>query len=301
MEHLNFMANNSILHNKQKKLIIKLGKHEIGGNELAIIAGPCSIESEQQISRIAKDISAIGAQFLRGGAYKPRSSPHSFQGIGEKGFALLASAARKNGMLSVAEVMDEKQLEEATDFIDIMQVGARNMQNFSLLKILGKIKSPILLKRGFAATYQEFLLAAEYILNAGNQNVILCERGIRTFEPMTRFTLDLNLVPLIKELTHLPIIVDPSHGTGIRSLVVPMGSAAIAAGACGLEIEVHYDPENSISDPNQAISLEQFQKAMPLWKAIQKVAQADFNFNKSDISDNGSEGVHRKNIVAEIG
>lgn len=249
----------------EKKLVIKIKNHSIGGDALAIIAGPCSIESEEQIHRIANSVARSGANFLRGGAHKPRTSPRTFQGIGKNGYKYLSDAAKINNMISVSEVMDPLQLEQAVDYIDIIQVGSRNMHNFSLLKLLGQIKKPILLKRGFAATYHEFLSAAEYILEHGNPNVILCERGIRTFEPSTRFTLDLNIVPFMKANTHFPIIVDPSHGTGLRNLVVPMGCAAAAIGVDGLEVEVHYDPDNSISDAEQAISTKEFNHAVPIW------------------------------------
>lgn len=262
------------------KYIIKCKDVEIGGDQLAIIAGPCSVENETQIHRIAKEVSQTGAKLLRGGAHKPRTSPYSFQGLGNKGYDFLAEAAKENGLLSVSEVMDEWQIDYAEGKIDILQIGSRNMQNFSLLKLLGKTKSPILLKRGYAATYQEFLLAAEYILDAGNPNVILCERGIRTFEPMTRFTLDLNLVPMMRYLTHLPVIVDPSHGTGIRKLVTTMATAAIAAGASGLEVEVHHTPAKSITDASQAISIDEFKTAVPLWNAISRCRSQYHNAEK---------------------
>ncbi|MCB1828412.1 MAG: 3-deoxy-7-phosphoheptulonate synthase, partial [Coxiellaceae bacterium] len=248
---------------RDKKLIIDVKGKTIGGGELCVMAGPCSIENEEQIHRIAKSVKQSGAQFLRGGAFKPRTSPYDFQGLGEEGVRYLQEAARENDMVSVSEVMDLDQLEIALGKVDVFQVGARNMQNYTLLKELGKTQTPVMLKRGFAATYREFLNAAEYILNAGNPNVILCERGIRTFESYTRNTLDIGAVPALRELTHLPIIIDPSHGTGIRSMVAPMAYAGVAAGADGIMVEVHYDPDRSYSDAQQAISCEAFAEMMP--------------------------------------
>lgn len=245
----------------------------VGGDELCVMAGPCSIENEAQIHRIAKSVAAVGAKFLRGGAFKPRTSPYDFQGLGLEGLKYIQAAAKENNMLSVSEVMDHDQLELALGRIDILQIGARNMQNYSLLKELGKTDTPIMLKRGFAATYKEFLMAAEYILNAGNPNVMLCERGIRTFEPYTRNTLDIGAVPVLHELSHLPVIIDPSHGTGIRSMVAPMGCAAVAAGADGIMVEVHYDPDKSYSDAQQAISVPHFTKMMHDMQAIRKVVR----------------------------
>lgn len=226
---------------------------EIGGKKIVLMAGSCSVESEEQIMETARQVSACGTQILRGGAFKPRTSPYEFQGLGEKGLQYLQKAAQKYGMLCVSEVMDSSDIELVANYADIVQVGTRNMQNFSLLKQLGKIKNPILLKRGLSATYKEFLLAAEYVLHAGNPNVILCERGIRTFETHTRNTLDIAAVPVLKELSHLPIIVDPSHGTGLRNLIAPMSRAAIAAGADGLLIEVHPEPDMALSDAKQSI------------------------------------------------
>lgn len=253
---------------RDKKLVIEVKGKTIGGNELCVMAGPCSVENEAQIHRIAKSVKEAGAQFLRGGAFKPRTSPYDFQGLGEEGVRFMQEAARENDMVSGSEVMDVDQLEVALGKIDVLQVGARNMQNYSLLKELGKTKTPVMLKRGFAATYREFLNAAEYILNAGNPNVILCERGIRTFESYTRNTLDIGAVPALQGLTHLPIIIDPSHGTGIREMVSPMACAAVAAGADGIMVEVHYDPDRSYSDAQQAISTESFAEMMPKLKAI---------------------------------
>ncbi len=232
----------------------------IGDGHLTLMAGPCSVENEDQIFSIAQSVSQSGAQILRGGAFKPRSSPYSFQGLGKEGLKLLQKAAKKYQLLSISEIMDSEDLELIEEYVDILQVGARNMQNYSLLKKLGKSKKPVLLKRGFASTYQELLMSAEYILSGGNSRVILCERGIRTFETYTRNTLDITAVPILKSLTHLPVIVDPSHGTGMRHLVAPMAKAAIAAGADGLLIEVHTSPEKALSDGVQTISNQEFRE-----------------------------------------
>ena len=247
---------------KSKNTIIRVKDVEIGGHSLFVCAGPCSIESEEQMQACAKAAKSCGAQAIRGGAFKPRTSPYEFQGMGEEGLKLLEKVGQEHGLITISEVMDISQIHSGKHYIDIFQVGARNMQNFNLLKELGKVKNPILLKRGFSATYQDLLMAAEYILSAGNPNVILCERGIRTFETHTRNTLDLNAVPVLKELTHLPIIVDPSHGTGLRSLVTPMARAAVAAGADGLIIEIHPDPDRAISDAQQTVSFAAFDKIM---------------------------------------
>jgi 3-deoxy-7-phosphoheptulonate synthase len=225
----------------------------VGGREIQIIAGPCSVESREQILEIADTVRKGGAKILRGGAYKPRTSPYSFQGLEEEGLKLLAEAREQTGLKIVTEVMDGHNVELVAQYADIVQIGARNMQNFSLLKSLGKIKNPILLKRGMMSSVQEFLMSAEYIMSEGNYNVILCERGIRTFETSTRSTLDLNAIPVIKQLSHLPIIVDPSHGTGRWDLVLPMAKSSIAAGADGLMIEVHPRPEKAFSDGFQSL------------------------------------------------
>ena len=225
----------------------------IGGREIQIIAGPCSVESREQILATADSVREGGAKFLRGGAYKPRTSPYSFQGLEEEGLKLLAEARERTGLKIVTEVMDGHNVDLVAEYADIVQVGARNMQNFSLLKRLGKIEKPILLKRGMMSSVQEFLMSAEYIMSEGNYRVILCERGIRTFETSTRSTLDLNAVPVIKQLSHLPVIVDPSHGTGRWDLVLPMARASIAAGADGLMIEVHPRPEVAFSDGFQSL------------------------------------------------
>ena len=233
------------------------GGSVIGGGRLGVIAGPCSVESEQQIVQIAEDVKASGAAFLRGGAFKPRTSPYSFQGLRAEGLELLREARAKTGLPIVTEIMSAAHLELFED-VDIIQVGARNMQNFELLKELGKIDKPILLKRGLSGTIEELLMSAEYIMAGGNMNVILCERGIRTFETYTRNTLDVSAVPAIKTLSHLPIIVDPSHATGISKLVKPMAFAATAAGADGLIIEVHNDPEHALCDGPQSLTPEAF-------------------------------------------
>lgn len=247
---------------KKARTVIDLNGCQIGGDNFIVIAGPCSVESEEQIERTAASVSKAGAMILRGGAFKPRTSPYDFQGLGEIGLQYLHHAAKKYDLLSVSEVMDTKDIDLVAKYVDILQVGSRNMQNFSLLKEVGRQGKPILLKRGLAATYKDFLMAAEYILESGNPNVILCERGIRTFETYARNTLDLAAVPILKELTHLPIIVDPSHGTGIRSAVPPMTYAALAAGAHGVMIEVHPDPDNAWSDAKQTIHVETFVEMM---------------------------------------
>ncbi len=247
---------------KSERSIIQIKDCQIGGEKLAVMAGPCSIESEEQMHTVAAFVAKAGANILRGGAFKPRTSPYDFQGLGEEGLRYMKQAAEKNHLLSVSEVMDPHHLDLVASYVDILQIGARNMQNFSLLKEIGKTGKPILLKRGLSATYSEFLMAAEYILQTGNPNVILCERGIRTFEPYARNTLDIAAVPILHELSHLPVIVDPSHGTGIRKMVPPMAYAAVAAGADGIMVEVHPDPDRSYSDANQTISLETFSEMM---------------------------------------
>jgi 3-deoxy-7-phosphoheptulonate synthase len=246
----------------KKRTTIEIKGKIIGGEELFVIAGPCSIESKEQMEACAEVAFKNGAQALRGGAFKPRTSPYEFQGVGEEGLKILKEAAEKYHLVTVSEVMDASQITLVASYIDILQIGARNMHNFALLKELGKVKNPILLKRGFSATYQELLLAAEYIMSAGNPNVILCERGIRTFETYTRNTLDLNAVPVLKELTHLPVLVDPSHGTGKRSLVSPMTRAAVAAGADGIILEMQPDPDRAQTDAAQTIDPNLFAKMM---------------------------------------
>jgi 3-deoxy-7-phosphoheptulonate synthase len=243
--------------------IVNVGKGvRVGGNEVVVGAGPCAVESEAQIDSVAESVARLGAKLLRGGAFKPRSSPYSFQGLGEPGLKLMRQAADRNGLLVVTEVMDPSQVQLVLEYADLLQVGARNMQNYHLLRALGDVRKPVLLKRGMSATIEELLLSAEYIMSGGNYDVILCERGIRTFETATRNTLDIAAIPVIKKLSHLPIIADPSHGTGRRDKVVPMARAAVAAGADGLLIEVHPDPEHALSDGAQSLFPEQFGKLM---------------------------------------
>lgn len=256
---------------KDLDTIIKVKDIIIGGKEVIVMAGPCVVENEQQIFETAHQVKALGAKILRGGAFKPRSSPYSFQGLGEEGLKLLAQAGKETGLAVVTEVMSVNQIDLIAKYTDIFQVGARNMQNFVLLTELGKTKKPILLKRGLSATIEELLLSAEYILSEGNYEVILCERGIRTFENYTRNTLDLSAIPAIKRLSHLPIIVDPSHGTGRWRLVSPMAKAAIAAGADGLIIEVHPDPKSSLSDGAQSLKIDAFAQLM---KELRPIIQA---------------------------
>lgn len=245
---------------KKADTIIDVKGHLIGGDNFMLMAGPCSVENREMLSNIAKEVKKGGAVALRGGAYKPRTSPYDFQGLGEVGLRYLREVADENDMLVVTELMDSDNLELVSSYADIIQIGARNMQNFSLLKKLGKLDKPVLLKRGLSATINEFLLSAEYILAHGNQNVILCERGIRTFETMTRNTLDLNAIALVRELSHLPIIVDASHGTGKRSLVGPLTLAGIMAGANGAMIEVHENPDCALSDGAQSLDFKLFDK-----------------------------------------
>lgn len=258
-------------NSKSHSTVIAVKGKNIGGGELFVIAGPCSIESKEQMEACARIASENGAAALRGGAYKPRTSPYEFQGLGEEGLKMLKEAAEKYDLITVSEVVEASQIAVAAKYIDILQVGARNMQNFALLKELGKVKNPILLKRGFAATYQDLLFAAEYIISSGNPNVILCERGIRTFETYTRNTFDLNAIPALKELTHLPIIADPSHATGRRSLVLPMARAAVAAGADGIIVEMHPHPDQAMTDAQQTISPEAFREMMQEILAIHAV------------------------------
>ena len=234
----------------------------IGADDVVVMAGPCSVESRDQIFAVAESVSRSGARFLRGGAFKPRTSPYSFQGLGEDALKLLRAAADQNGLLAVSEVMEISQIPLVLPYVDLLQVGARNMQNFNLLRELGKVRKPVLLKRGIAATIEELLLSAEYLMAGGNYDVIVCERGIRTFETYTRNTLDISAIPIVKKLSHLPILADPSHGTGRRDKVAPMGRAAIAAGADGLLIEVHNNPDKALSDGAQSLYPEQFAQLM---------------------------------------
>ena len=245
---------------KKSDTIIDIKGHLIGGNNFMLMAGPCSVENREMLQNIAKEVKKGGAIALRGGAYKPRTSPYDFQGLGEEGLKYLREVADENGMIVVTELMGTDDLDLVLKYTDIVQIGARNMQNFSLLKRLGQIDKPVLLKRGLSATINEFLLSAEYIIAHGNRNVILCERGIRTFETMTRNTLDINAIAMIKEISHLPIIVDASHGTGKRSIVEPVTLAGIFAGADGAMIEVHENPECALSDGAQSLDFELFKK-----------------------------------------
>jgi 3-deoxy-7-phosphoheptulonate synthase len=255
-------------HFRPQGTVVKIGKVEIGGGALVVMAGPCSVESERQIDESARIVAEGGAQILRGGAFKPRTSPYSFQGMGEEGLQIMRAAADRHGLLMVSEVMDASQLPLLAKYSDILQIGARNMQNFNLLREAGKLTTPVLLKRGIAATIEELLLAAEYVMSGGNYNVILCERGIRTFETATRNTMDVSAIPVVNKLSHLPIIGDPSHGTGRRDMVLPMARAAVAAGADGLMIEVHPDPDHAMSDGAQSLTPKQFIEVMQQVRAV---------------------------------
>jgi 3-deoxy-7-phosphoheptulonate synthase len=248
--------------------ILTVGRCAIGSRQLGLMAGPCSIEGEEQAFTIAAAVAKAGATVMRGGAYKPRTSPYSFQGLGEEGLKIMRRAADANGLAVVSEVMDSNQVSLVARYADILQVGARNMQNYSLLREVGHSDKPVLLKRGLASTIEEWLMSAEHIVSQGNNQVILCERGIRTFETYTRNTLDLNAIPVVKELSHLPVIVDPSHGTGIRNKVAPMARAAIAAGADGLIIEVHHDPDHALSDGAQSLYPQQYAELVEQIKTI---------------------------------
>jgi 3-deoxy-7-phosphoheptulonate synthase len=247
---------------KQENTVVSVGDVRIGGDEVIVMAGPCSAESEEQVEATAAAVRRAGAKVLRGGAFKPRSSPYSFQGLGETGLRMLRSAADRHGLKLVTEVMEIGQIDMIEKYGDILQVGARNMQNFSLLRELGRSRKPVLLKRGISATIEEWLLSAEYVLAGGNTDVMLCERGIRTFESYTRNTLDISAIPVVQKLSHLPIIVDPSHGTGRRDKVAPMARAAVAGGADGLLIEVHCDPDHARSDGAQSMFPAQFDRLM---------------------------------------
>jgi 3-deoxy-7-phosphoheptulonate synthase len=243
---------------KEEDTVIDVGGARIGGNAIAVMAGPCSVESKEQLLEAARAVKAAGATFLRGGAFKPRTSPYEFQGLAEEGLKLLALAREETGLKVVTEVMDAETLPAVAEYADVLQIGARNMQNFSLLKQVGSLQKPVLLKRGPSATLKEWLMAAEYVVSRGNYQVALCERGIRTFETMTRNTLDLNAVPVLKALTHLPVVVDPSHGIGLRPHVPAMARAAVAAGADGLIVEVHPRPEKALSDGHQSLTPAEF-------------------------------------------
>jgi len=256
---------------KPDPTIVDVKGIKFGSAEVVIIAGPCSVENREQMMETAKAVKSAGGVILRGGAFKPRSSPYNFQGLGEEGLKLLQETRSETGLPIVTEVMDTRMVDLVAGYADILQIGSRNMQNYPLLKEVGMLRKPVLLKRGMMATIEEFLLAAEYILNQGNEQVILCERGIRTFETTTRNTLDLGAVPMLKHLTHLPVIVDPSHGTGHRWMVPPMAKAAVAAGADGLIMEVHYKPEEALCDGHQSLSPDEFARLMT---DLKKIAQA---------------------------
>ncbi len=256
---------------KPKDTLLNIDGIEIGGKKLVIIAGPCSVESREQIILTAKEVKKAGASMLRGGAFKPRTSPYTFQGLGEEGLKLLQEAKKETGLPIVTEVMDTGDVALVAKYADVLQIGARNMQNFQLLKAVGKVKKPVLLKRGMSATLKELLMSAEYVMSEGNHDVILCERGIRTFVEYSRNTLDLNIVPEIKKHTHLPILVDPSHGTGKYDLVSPMSKAAVACGADGLIIEVHHNPEEAVSDGDQSLTPKNFAQLM---KELKPVAES---------------------------
>jgi len=256
---------------QKKNTEIKIKNVVIGGNEIEVMAGPCAVENEEQIFEIAEIVSKAGAKILRGGAFKPRTSPYSFQGLGEKGLKLLRKAADKNKLIVISELMEPKHVHLLEEYADIIQIGARNMQNFPLLKAVGKSKTPVMLKRGLAAKVEDLLMSAEYILASGNPNVILCERGIRTFETYTRNTFDISAIPVIHKRSHLPIVADPSHATGIRDKVLPMARAAVAAGADGIMVEVHNHPEKALSDGPQSLLPDQFTELMKQIKLIAKV------------------------------
>jgi len=256
---------------KREGSVFDIGGVKLGGDPVVVMAGPCSVESEAQIFTIAKIVSEEGGRILRGGAYKPRTSPYSFQGLGEDGLRFMRAAADEYKLKVITEVMDTSQIKIVEQYADILQIGARNMQNFNFLKELGKVSKPVLLKRGLAATIEEWLMSAEYILSGGNHQVILCERGIRTFETATRNTLDVGAIPVVKKKSHLPVIADPSHGIGIRDKVIPMARACIAAGADGIIVEVHHDPDHAKSDGAQSLFPDQFSQMM---KEVRLIAQA---------------------------
>ena len=266
---------------KPDDTVVKVGPVEVGSGRTVVIAGPCAVESEEQLMATARAVKAAGASMLRGGAFKPRSSPYSFRGLEVEGLRLLAQAREETGLPVVTEVMSERDIDDVATYADLLQIGTRNAQNFVLLEEVAKAGKPVLLKRGLASTVEDWLLAAEYILSTGNPNVILCERGVRTFETATRNTVDINAIPLVKQISHLPVIVDPSHGTGKWSLVTPVGRAAIAAGADGVIIEVHPNPDHALSDGAQSLNFERFRELMeqfqvladamkrPLWAATE--------------------------------
>ncbi|KAB2925346.1 MAG: 3-deoxy-7-phosphoheptulonate synthase [Bacteroidetes bacterium] len=254
-----------------EKSVIDVGGVPIGGDTVVVMAGPCSVENERQIGVIAEHVAKAGAQFLRGGAFKPRTSPYAFQGLGEEGLKLMRKAADDNGLKVITEAMDASQLELMERYADVIQIGARNMQNYNFLRELGKATKPVMLKRGLSATFEEWLMSAEYILSSGNKRVMLCERGIRTFETATRNTMDISAIPVVHAKSHLPIIADPSHGIGIRDKVIPMARAAVAAGADGIIVEVHNDPDHAKSDGAQSLFPAQFDEMM---KQVRVIADA---------------------------
>ncbi len=262
-------------NNRPVRTIVNVGGKTIGTSEITVIAGPCAVESYEQLLETAKAVKRAGGVLLRGGAFKPRSSPYNFQGLGEAGIKMLADVRKETGLPFVTEVMDTRMVEFVAGYADMLQVGSRNMHNYPLLIEVGKTKKPVLLKRGMMATIEEFLLSAEYILNQGNENVVLCERGIRTFETTTRNTLDLSAVPMLKHLTHLPVIVDPSHGTGLRWMVPLMAKASVAAGADGLIMEIHYKPEEALCDGHQSLSPDEFSLLMTDLKKVAKAIGRD--------------------------
>ncbi len=266
------------------KSVVHIGSEKIGAKDICLIAGPCAVESEEQLDAIAKGLSELGVKFIRGGAYKPRTSPYAFQGLKKEGLKMLKNASQKYGVKIVTEVLDTTLIEEVYPYADILQVGSRNAKNYAFLKELGKIDKPILLKRGMSSTVQEWLLAAEYILMGGNNQVILCERGIRTFDTSVRNTMDIAAIPLVKELSHLPVIADPSQGTGKRSLVTPMSLAAIAAGADGLMIEVHNEPEEALSDGFQSMYLNTMGEMIESLRAQAQHSGRSLNLTKEEIS-----------------
>ncbi len=268
---------------KKENTVIKLKHTEIGSGRITLIAGPCAVENEDQIFTISEFLSKQGIRILRGGAYKPRTSPYAFQGLKKEGLVMIRQAADKYGMNVITEVMDTNLVDEVYQYADILQVGTRNMQNFQLLRALSKIDKPVMLKRGMSSTMEEWLLAAEYILSGGNDKVILCERGIRTFETATRNTLDLSIVPLVKSVSHLPVIVDPSQGTGIRELVTPMSVAAIAAGADGIMVEVHNQPEEALSDGEQSLYFDQFSELVDKARKAARLHDKAMDFESEKI------------------
>lgn len=260
---------------KKKDTIVNLGNTKLGGRKIVIMAGPCAIENKKQLMGCAKLVKELGGKVLRGGAFKPRTSPFSFQGLGEEGLKLLSQTQEKTGLITISEVLDPRDIPLVVKHVDILQIGARNMQNYTLLREAGKSKKPVLLKRGLNSTIEEWLAAADYILKEKNFQVILCERGIRTFETTTRFTLDVGSAPVIKKLSHLPIIIDPSHPAGSREFVPPLAKAAIAAGADGLLIEIHPQPEKALSDGPQSLTFPQFRKLMAELKLIARAIDRD--------------------------